>query len=353
MTFGSDHYVPVLKIKQGEKHALADLSPAIRARVTPLLEIVQMNGKKTLNQHLDTAFKNFNQAVAGFARYFIDAREIAPEGTKGAAAVFAKCAVPGVAFTPVTGFTRAADVTAAMNASGRDGLALRVARRDFENHDVAVELARFVALHKIDVGKTDLLVDLGAVEDMVADGVAEMARAFLNQVPRINDWRTLSLIGSAFPMSMKHVDRDSFAYVDREDWLAWRDQIFGVGDVARVPTFGDCAIQHPKGVEGFDPIKMQASAAIRYALELQWLLVKGRGTKKSPPSGQFPKLAGELVRGAHKKQFAGTGHCAGCKMIDAATKGAPKLGSLTTWRRIGTAHHITTTVEAIQRLHVP
>ena len=38
------------------------------------------------------------------------------------------------------------------------------------------------------------------------------------------------------------------------------------------PTFSDCAIQHPVGVEGFNPRTMQVSASVRYALPDQWLL---------------------------------------------------------------------------------
>ena len=40
MTFGPHHYVPVLKIKRGEKKALAAIEPSVRQRITPLLEIV-------------------------------------------------------------------------------------------------------------------------------------------------------------------------------------------------------------------------------------------------------------------------------------------------------------------------
>lgn len=34
MTFGPDHYVPVLKVKRGEKSALNVISPLLRSRIT-------------------------------------------------------------------------------------------------------------------------------------------------------------------------------------------------------------------------------------------------------------------------------------------------------------------------------
>lgn len=153
---------------------------------------------------------------------------------------------------------------------------------------------------------------------------------------------------------MQHVDRDSHAYVDRAEWLAWRDHLRKTGpSLARPPTFGDWGIQHPAGVEKFDPMKMQASAAIRYATDAKWLLIKGRGTKKLSPGKQMAGLAAQLATGPHKKAFAGAHHCAACALIVAAANGAPNLGSLTKWRQVGAAHHITTTVEAIQKLPSP
>ena len=41
MTFGPRHYVPVLKVKRGEKTALQSVALDLRAEITPLLEIVE------------------------------------------------------------------------------------------------------------------------------------------------------------------------------------------------------------------------------------------------------------------------------------------------------------------------
>ena len=43
MTFGPHHYVPVLKVKRGEKKALQCIAPGLQPKVTPLLEIVEKN----------------------------------------------------------------------------------------------------------------------------------------------------------------------------------------------------------------------------------------------------------------------------------------------------------------------
>lgn len=42
MNFAPHHYVPILKIKRGEKSALSRLSPAVQSQMTPLLELVEL-----------------------------------------------------------------------------------------------------------------------------------------------------------------------------------------------------------------------------------------------------------------------------------------------------------------------
>src|SRR5712692_9860762 len=100
---------------------------------------------------------------------------------------------------------------------------------------------------------------------VVLDGVRDLATQFLRAVPKPTQWRTLTLIGSAFPKSMGLIDRESHDLVDRTEWLVWRDDLYARRQsLQRMPTFGDCAIQHPVGVERFDPRIMKASAAVRY-----------------------------------------------------------------------------------------
>src|SRR5687767_6141721 len=97
MNFGFDHYVPVLKIKRGEKRALQLISKSVQARTTPVLEITERKAlpggdPPTLPNHLKTAFTKLEAAVAPFKRYFLDCREIAPDGHSAASDVFGRAA---------------------------------------------------------------------------------------------------------------------------------------------------------------------------------------------------------------------------------------------------------------------
>ncbi|MBP6627826.1 MAG: beta family protein [Kofleriaceae bacterium] len=355
MTFGPDHYVPVLKMKRGEKKALQQVSAQVRARMTPLLEVVERNAAnvQTVAEHLDTAFKDLDNAVAGFARCLLDCRELAPDGLGAATDVFSRAAKLGVVFTPVTGFSRGFDEKAAL-AHRANGIAIRLTRDEFESGLIPGDLPAFMKTHSLTPEEVDLIVDLGAVEDMVTPGIEALASAFLADVPDQRRWRTLTVSGCAFPLGMGGIDRNSFDLVERSEWQAWRDGLYtNRTHLDRLPTFSDCVIQHPKGVEGFDPRIMPVSASVRYALPDQWLLIKGVSTRNVPPGEQFPDLATQLVYGHLSGHFAGSTHCTGCARMFDAANGQPKLGSAEVWRRLGTIHHITRSVEGVAALTWP
>lgn len=353
MTFDANHYMPVLKVKRGEKKALTSLPPAVRSRVTPFMEIVSRKSDKTLEQHLLTAFNGLSEALFGFQRCFIDTREIAPDGPAGAEAVFQWASTTGINFTPVTGINRTADIAAAL-ALKEQGLAVRLERVDFEAGGLSGRLNGFLARHDLAPEDTDLIIDLGAVDTMISAGVRRLSSAFLEEVPYHGSWRTFTLSACAFPSSMGVIKSHSHDLVQRADWKAWRDGLFlRRKELHRLPTYSDCGIQHPSGVEGFDPKIMASSASIRYVSQDYWLLIKGESTRRTPPSEQFPVLATQLVYGHLDTHYSGVDHCSGCSGMMDCAGGQRGYGSAEVWRRLGTVHHITKVVKDLDALPWP
>lgn len=351
MTFGPDHYVPVLKVKPGEKAALDLLDPALKVRVTPLLEIVEhKDPKKSIDAHLDTAFKGLAESVHDFPRCFIDTHEIEAFGEEAAGAVFQRATDAGIVFTPVTGISRTADLMPAIN-NQTNGIALRVTRKEFESGSLEDRLHGFMGEHRLNADATDLIIDLGTVDNFVVSGIAALTNAFLADVPDHEQWRTFTISGCAFPYSMQIVDRHSHQLVERSEWIAWYDNLYSRrGELTRLPTFSDCCIQYPTGVEGIDFRIVGYSAAVRYALADSWLLIKGESVKKILPSKQFPMLATRLVYGGLSAHYHGADHCAGCASMKDAADHVKGHGSSGVWRRLGTVHHITVALQELESL---
>ena len=352
MNFGANHYVPVMKVKRGEKHALRLIDPSLHARITPLLEVVEITEGKTLREHLDTAFDGLAESLHPYQRCFLDPRELGDRGDVASDAVFNSACQRGIVFTPVTGVSGGRHVAVALKY-GRNGVALRLTRDEFERRGLGQRVTDLIRDYDLAVEDTDLIVDLGAVENLVPEGVARLAEAFLGEVPSIRAWRTLTLSGCAFPLSMRGVEPDSYAVSERSEWLGWKYLHGERVRLARLPAFSDCAIQRPEGVEGFDFRLMQISATVRYTMTEEWLLIKGQSTRKIPAKYQFMDLATRLVYGYLKRSFRGDSHCVGCRQAKRAADGAGGFGSAEVWRRLGTVHHITTVIEGLARLSWP
>lgn len=352
MKFGPGHYVPVLKIKDNEKRALEALGTTHAGTLTPLLEVVERKNKP-LAAHLDTTFKRLALSAEKCAGCFLDARELAADDDAGAEAVFARADSEGIDYAPVVGLSRRAGNAPALKRA-KEHVALRLTREELEAGTLPVEIPKFLKAHHLSPERVHLIMDMGDVGMLISVGVIGLAQSFLAAVPHHKAWRTFTLSGCAFPKSMGKVARNSFLLVNRSEWIAWRDGLYlKRATLTRLPTYSDCAIQHPWGVEGFDPRTMPVSAGARHATGDSWLLLKGESTRNVPAKTQFKAIAKKLVANAHGPYYAGIAHCTGCAQINAAANGAPKLGSLGVWRRIGTAHHIVTVLKDLGGLHWP
>lgn len=353
MSFGPEHYVPVLKVKRGEKHALRLISEDLQARITPILEIVVRTPPKTVAAHLDNSFAKLSDAVRPYPKCFIDTREIAGDGVRAVADAFRRATEAEINFTPVTGISRIVDIAPAL-AHATNGIAIRLTRAELEQGGLGAKINGFMREKRLSHEQCDLIMDLGPVENFVMEGIASLTEAFMSEVPNHSLWRTFTISSCAFPRSMGVVDRNSHELVERAEWLAWKTQLYeGRQSIERVPTFSDCAIQHPAGVEGFDPKIMAVSAAIRYTLEEAWLLIKGESTRRTRPGEQFPALARRLVYGDLREHYLGKRHCAGCTLIKSAADGESGLGSAEAWRKLGSIHHISLAAQGVASLSWP
>ena len=355
MIHAQDHYVPVLKVKRGEKRALREISPILKPRVMPLLEIVELTDtRKTLNQHLDTAFRDLAVSLRPYTKCLLDNRELLSDWPRASEDILGRAMSEGMVFAPVTGISRSSeDINSAMNYR-ENGLALRLTRAEFEGGMFPAALHRFLVQYELTPEEIDLIVDLGPVDNLIAPGVAALTNAFLNDVPYHADWNTFTVSACAFPFSMGRVGRNSHDFVPRTEWVAWLNNLYQRRlTLSRLPMFSDCAIQHPVGVEGFDPRIMQVSAAVRYTSSDDWLLIKGESTRARAPSIQFPELATTLVYGHLQQYFLQATHCNGCTSIQHCADGQSGHGSAEAWRRYGTLHHITRVLEDLATLTYP
>ena len=356
--FNHKHYVPILKGKAGEYQALSTLPPTIKSSMTPLIEVPSIPwdftadvASGTIDDHLEDVAENID-TTWGKTLLFVDLTWMDPadrmaDGRHPVTYVFDEMRARGIEGIPVTGLARdPAYQTAVAGVVATDGrgVCIRIEETDFEDvANLQPSLDAVLAQLGLSPSATDILLDFGSIAPSQSGPLLLAARSVINGFPYLPDWRTLTFAATAFPLNLSSVPALSIIALPRAEWTLWRNLISG--PIARRPTFGDYAINHPEPEE-FDPRFMSPSASIRYTLSDTWLILKARGARRFG-FGQFRSLCSALTARA---DYYGQPHCWGDDFIQQCANNTVGTGNLTTWRKVGTAHHLTVVVGQIASL---
>jgi len=356
--FGHDHYVPILKAKDGEYGALRTLLSSVRTALTPLLEIPpvdwdykEQRPKKTIGQHLEKVGKKIERAWGHNRPLFVDLLWI-PDGERMANGehplhyVFRCVRACGVEAIPVVGLLRANEYLQTCReivTQDSSGICVRIQREDFaEFDDVAQTVESVLSTVASDVRNADLVLDLGALTPGERYLDSQAVISLINQLPELCHWRTFTIAATSFPKNLLGLPPSDSSLIPRQGWTLWKDILRSGDQLARIPTFGDYAISHPEPAE-VDPRIMRPSASIRYACENAWLVLKGRNLRDYGYE-QFHEVCRELVQ---RTEYSGRQFSWGDEYIDDCAAERVGTGNLTTWRKVGTSHHLAFVVRQI------
>lgn len=361
--FDHRHYVPVLKGKPGEFQALASLDPVIAERITPFIEVIPVpyeffpNGtsvRKSVDDHVGRLATRLRGAWGIDRPMFIDigtdpGTEVLSNDRTAIGHVLLEAREQGLKLIPVTTPSRSAVYQAELRAaSAVDGLGVAFRITPNEIPDVTTANAVLEALLEAtgtNRPQVDLILDFRDILPGQAGTLTLAARAVINMIPEVNEWRTLTLAATAFPVNLGAYGADSINTRERTEWLMWSQVLRAPQALARVPTFADYGVQHSDFTEDIDPRFIQMSANIRYTCASTWLLVKGKNVRKNGFK-QFNTLCSRLVA---RPEYCGAQFSWGDKYISEWNLPVrqKKPGSAMTWRGVGTSHHITYVVRQI------
>ncbi|WOF43876.1 beta family protein [Sphingopyxis indica] len=354
-------YVPALKWRQGEYQALLRLSDAQKLRVVPLIEITPPEfdfelwvPKKTIDEHLAT-FATRLKAKWGPRPALLDCGLVEPamrmaDGTHPLSYLYDRAATLGANLIPVTNFERDADYQRAVceiDAVGGTGAALRCGIEDMLDPEFDKTLDGLLGEIEINISALDIILDLRSPAfEPQADLVAIVISA-LSGASAASECRSITLIATSFPDSMGAVT-PPLQFWPRREWLLYKAVRAALPAGFRTPGFGDYAIAGAEFAQ-MDMRVVKPSATIRYAVDDGWLIAKGVNVRDNG-FAQCRTLSGSITT---SPSYLGISHSAGSAYIDGCRAGTEKTGNLTTWRWVGTNHHIAKVVSDLATLHGP
>lgn len=358
-------YVPILKAKDGEFGALACMDPTLKPLFTPLIdvppvpyvlrEVVLEDGTKTqrmvritVDEHVCLLGAKLKAAWGTDSPLWLDlgsdpGSEPLANGQPAIDFVLTDARKRGVQVIPVTDLRRDAAYQAAVQAAVRldgRGVCIRLSQEDMASGNaLGKSLDSLLEYLGVPASETDLVLDFRDIIPGQAATIALAAKAVINTLPRLQEWRTLTFAASAFPANLSDYGPDSINLRERTEWLVWNKLREQQEKLGRLPTFGDYGVQHPDFAETIDPRILQMSANIRYTSTNTWVIVKGKSVKRHGGK-QYNDLCRRLVQ---RPEFCGRGYSWGDTYIaDWHTpERQKKPGNATTWRQVGTSHHLT------------
>jgi len=350
----SQCYVPLLKAKEGEFGALEALDWDVRTNVVPLIEVPRIpydyassRPSKNLEAHVSGLAERIRRAW-GEAPFYLDlpwfgesTTQHLESGHLAVSVLLHDCIQRGIRPTAVVALDRSPEYIDAVRqylSQCEDRFCLRLTPADFDEDRPDPRDRVDSLLERLGVGgadRGDLIVDLQGLE-LDVNRALLLARGLLSAAPRLNEWRRVVLAAASFPENLSDVDAETASTIPRLERELWQRIRKRPGNLRTDLAFGDYAIAHPVPTE-LDPRTMRMSASIRYTTEADWLIVKGRNVRQYG-FDQYYKLCKYLVT---RPEYSGADYSWGDWYIQECANANLGPGNATTWRKVGTNHHLT------------
>lgn len=345
-------YVPILKGKRGEFDALTHLEAGSRANVYPLIEILPSPEEQDVVHDVDKALTAlatrwpFDPIMLDVGYFDLEPNGdgSTPVGTAMDATIGRLAhAVP--VFRLADGVEVRADVARAVDRDGH-GAAVRIIGEDLDlfpdelNADVSKAMADTGVNHE----DLDLVVDIGVVSgDVAVLGGSRLLVSLLRDLNGLARFRSVTVASGAFPVDLSNVTPWTLGEHSRDDATLYNRVVSR--PLPRTIDYGDYVIAHPLLTTG---VPFAPPPQLRYTVADRWLTLKGRRNDERGNS-QFYEVCARI--GAHP-DFVGPGLGWADKRISAGPAGGGP-GNATTWRTIGTVHHVDLVTTRLTNLGEP
>ena len=349
MNFDHHHYVPCLRWKQGEYQALLRLKDTTKSELTPLIEVPEIGWDfekkmeaKTIDDHLEP-FARRVKAKWKSRRCFVDLKIISPDermldGSHPVEFVFSNLREQKCEGVPVTGLDRDRQYQRAIkqvSSKDKKGVCFRVTLEQAARSNIKEMIDNILSIIGLTQKDSDFILDLGAPNFVPLEGFCKLVQAIVQKLPYLKNWRTLTLLGTSFPVSMGEI-KGSAEIIPRYEWQLYKKLVANFEKIDfRLPTFGDYAISHPK-VLNLDMRLIKPSASIRYTINDEWFIIKGPNVRDNG----FEQYRGHCQRLMASPYYFSSKFSEGDLYISECANGTGSTGNLPTWRWVGTNHHL-------------
>lgn len=327
-------YVPIIKWKQGEQGALSALDESIKDQIIPLIEIVPEVNIEKFESILGKCWANRD--------FYFD---VIPEcyeihGDTFYFDLLEKCNPNFV--IPVLCLEDSDEVIQDTFNYTNNGVAFRITSFDADNLEQRLESI----LRNFKNEEFDLIFDLKSVSEENIKDKTIVLKAMLSDVPDFNRFRNIILSGCSFPETLSNIPKYTITEAPRFELKLWREsqkhnKKYGINLI-----YSDYCINNLKYTEYV--VGMTPTFNIRYTSDNNYILIKGDTIKKGGlDSRNIVQICDLIINSGY---FQGENYSWGDNYIATRNCECESNGNLSTWRKVGTNHHITFVVNQLSNL---
>lgn len=346
-------YMPILKTKKGEWEALKHLVESDRELIFPLIQCttLQLSSQQApadlVKEHLEEMAERLDAAGAKNHVFGVDTSSLLPTLPSQAKLLVAACRrlrQDGLRIAPCILPSMVADAPSDLASLAEYGqIIIRVPVRDYlptQISQLLLDARNALGSKRVHI---HVLLDLFDLTGGNPHSVASSMKPYASAALGSSHAYSVTVAGGSFPYFLTGIPRGQ-TKIDRIEWLVWQSLL--QDPAFHALRFGDYAVTNPKPLEIRDPTQLNASAAIRYARENHWVLIKAGGTRTGG-YGQYNALCKLLIM---DKFYSGQHFSYGdAKYYHHAQPGSTS-GNLWTWRRDATSHHLALTAREYAKL---
>jgi hypothetical protein len=355
---GPKRYIPILRWKRAERRALRYLRRREREMITPILELTPAafeagpsNGPPRRTPLPSDVLLRMATGIAecwGRQAAFVDLSlftdRLRPRKSFWEAMASHLLSTDATVI-PVVPLWRAESYDIAVlrefGAEEGRGACLRLKEVDLLLEDLPRRVEKQLSALRLAPALVDLVIDFeGNTQDSL--GYGELCRI----LPHIMEWRSFTVVSGHFPENLATYTRNVDHRLTRRDLLRWREETAIERQLSRIPAYGDYTVQFPyyrAPVRAPNP-----SVSVRYALEGEWLILRGEQVKglTSPGRAQWIGWSQWL---SDAEEFYGRTFSAGDAYIFQRTLPNATTGDFSDWIFVAINHHLTLTARQISK----
>lgn len=340
------HYFAVMKAKLGELQAVQEIAPDVRAATSFVWEISALpynhetsTFAKTIESHLSAFAKRLHDLCPWEQHCFVDCRQLSSDGLNGAETPLEVALSltsdlgghPSICDQPTD---RVVEVVRRHLRRRGGEVLLRLSPRTFATIGFRQKLQELLTRVGAEPGQCHLFLDFGQLLDPKTEAPSLAAYSAINGLVSPLEWLSVSVVGGSMPKLLPPAS-ECPKVIPRLEWAIWRDVVANLGMDQRLPSFGDYGVSSYEVTE-LDPRLITVSANIRYTGTDGYWIFKGKNLRRFS-FDQFRSLSQQVV--SHPA-YSGAPFSWGDNFILQCAEGKGGTGNSTTWRRVGTNHHV-------------